>query len=429
MSTALGRKDSFSTRSGRFVSEAQERTSLEVERSNTMMLNSQSPKPTSQVVPSLSKRTGIAGWWLDLTAPPRPNGVVLLFERERMRKAELTSYSILAVFFFLLILVSDTFTQPSARFAVIAMAIGLCIAALFNRAGWTRTAAFLVPSLLMVLIMVAILKADGGLSFAWLPTYDLFAIPIFLSSITLDRRAPWILAAIAITFILVDFQYQPHSIINIPGVVNFDHLVYTERTVGWWGMVNRHLALAFFAAFFGWIGARSVEQAIARADHAEEVARLEEDFAQAETQRTEMLNAFIQEMVDAFVAQANGAERYLQVPANHPLAATVQFLNQRLKRLREGSQNEIVRARQLQAAAKLLEERLTQVAAGALPFTALHASSFRTNLAPVDQLAALAYTVAEQQRLGPGKGPSRSPNPPSQNSTFPPYKRPGTSST
>lgn len=391
-----------------------------------------SPHKAVKVDARLRKRFGLAGWWLDLTAPPRPGGIVSLADRERIRKAELTSYSILAVFILLLILVSYTLTQPSARIAIIAMAVGLCIAALLNRAGWTRTAAYLVPSLLMAVIMIAVLMASGGLSYPWLITYDLLAIPIFLSSITLDRRAPWVLAPIALTFVVLDFTFQqPHSIINIPGVINFDHILYTERTVGWWGMVNRHVALIFFAAFFSWLGARSVEQAIVRADQAEEVARLEETLAQTEAQRTEQLNVFIQELIDAFVAQANGVEQYLQLPADHPMNATVHFLNQRLKRLREVGQDEAWRARQLQAAAKLLDERLTQIAAGALPVAALHPSSFHTGAPPVDHLAALFSKILEQQsagrsRTGPAPStPSGQVGPANQSSPFPPYPRSG----
>jgi hypothetical protein len=389
------------------------------------MWKAQSPQSIQQIATPLNRRSGMGAWWLNLTAPQRPSGILALFERERIRKAELTSYSILAVFLFLLILVSDTFTQPSARLAIIAMAMGLCVAALLNRAGWTRTAAYLVPSLLMALIMVAIVKAPEGLSLPWMITYDLLAIPIFLASITVDRRAPWILAAIAIAFILLDFQLQTRSRVNVPGVVNFDHITYTEQVVGWWGMVNRHVALVFFAAFFSWLGARSVEQAIERADQAEEVARLEESYAKAEQERTDQLNAFIQELVDAFVAQANGTERYLQVPPNHPLASTVQFLNQRLKRLREGGQDEIWRARQALSATRVLEERLAQVAKGEIPLAALHASNFQTNVSQVDQLAAYMYAVGEQQRLGTGRGTTGPAGPIPPSGPLPPYKRPG----
>ncbi len=362
------------------------------------------PRTVPKIDTPMPERRGIVGWWLNLTAPPRPAGILVLAERERIRKAELTSYGILAVFAFLLIVVSYTLTVPSVRIAISVMAVGLCIAALLNRSGWTRTAAYLVPLLLMVMMMLAIVVATGGLSLGWITSYDLLAIPILLAAITLDQRAPWILALLAVAFILLDFFLQPHSVINAPGVIHFDHINYSEQTVGWWGMVNRPLALAGFAAFLSWLGARSVEQAIARADHAEEILRLQQSFAETEAKRTEQVNAFIQELVEAFVAQASGTEKYLQVPEDHPLATTVQLLNQRLERLRGGSRDEVWRARQIASAVKLLEEQLMVVATGAAPLAYLQPPYFRTQVQLVDRLAALIYTLAEQAR--PGRGPS-----------------------
>jgi hypothetical protein len=362
------------------------------------------PRTVPKIDAPMPPRSGLVGWWLNLTAPPRPAGILVLAERERIRKAELTSYGILAVFAFLLIVVSYTLTQPSVRIAVIAMAIGLCVAALLNRSGWTRTAAYLVPLLLMAMMMLAVVAAPGGLSYPWLFAYDLLAIPILLAAITLDKRAPWVLAFLAVVFILLDFFLQPHNIINAQGVSNFDHIAYTERTVGWWGMVNRPLALVGFAAFLSWLGARSVEQAIARADHAEEILRLQQSFAETEAKRTEQVNAFIQQLVEAFVAQASGTERYLEVPDDHPLAATAQFLNQRLERLRGGSRDEGWRARQIASAVKLLEEQLMAVATGAAPLGYLQPPYFHTQVQQVDRLAALIYTLAEQAR--PGHRPS-----------------------
>lgn len=361
------------------------------------------PRTVPKIDAPLPPRSGIVGWWLNLTAPPRPAGILMLSERERIRKAELTSYGILAVFAFLLIVVSYALTVPSTRMAILVMAIGLCTAILFNRSGWTRTAAYLVPLLLMAMIMLAIVTSSGGLSLVWMPTYDLLAIPILLAAITLDRRAPWILAFLAAAFILLDFFFQPHSVIRAPGVVNFDHIAYSERSIGWWGMVNRPLALVGFAAFLSWLGAHSVEQAIARADHAEETLRLQRSFAEAEAKRTEQVNGFIQELVEAFVAQASGVERYLEVPEDHPLATTVQLLNQRLERLRGGSQNEVWRARQIVTAAKLLEELLVLVATGGAPLTYLQPPYFQTQVQQVDRLAALVSMLVGQSRPGPSR--------------------------
>ena len=363
------------------------------------------PRTIPKIDAPLPPRSGIVGWWLNLSAPPRPGGILVLAERERIRKAELTSYGILAVFAFLLIVVSYALTVPSTRVAILVMAIGLCTAILFNRRGWTRTAAYLVPLLLMAMMMLAIVTASGGLSLVWMPTYDLLTIPILLASITLDRRAPWVLAFLAATFILLDFSFQPHSVIHAPGVTNFDHIAYSERSLGWWGMVNRPLALVGFAAFLSWLGAHSVEQAITRADHAEETLRLQRSFAEAEAKRTEQVNAFIQELVEAFVAQASGIERYLEVPEGHPLAPTVHLLNQRLERLRGGSQNEVWQARQIVSAAKQLEEQLVVVATGGAPLTHLQPPYFHTQVKQVDRLATLISLLVGRSRSGPS-GPA-----------------------
>src|SRR5262249_27467697 len=135
------------------------------------------------------RRTGLIGWWLDLTAPSRPAGALGVAERERLRRAELTSLSILAVAGFLIALVSNSLADPSTGQAVGTMAIGLLIAAILNRTGQTQAwrttaAALIVPGLMMLLIIGAIIQAKGGLRLIWLPAYDLLALPIFISSLT-----------------------------------------------------------------------------------------------------------------------------------------------------------------------------------------------------------------------------------------------------
>ncbi|HEY7414413.1 MAG TPA: hypothetical protein VH593_04415, partial [Ktedonobacteraceae bacterium] len=57
---------------------------------------------------SITRRAGLVGWWLNLTAPRWPDHAIPVKERERLRKAELTSLSILAIFAFLIALVSNS---------------------------------------------------------------------------------------------------------------------------------------------------------------------------------------------------------------------------------------------------------------------------------------------------------------------------------
>lgn len=256
----------------------------------------------------LPRRRGLMGWWLDLTAPPRPNRTLPMGERERLRKAELTSFSILAVFFLVVLLVSNSLAHPStaqaAGVALGAMALGLFVAAVLNRAGWTPLAAYLVPSLLTLVIMLAIVRTDGGLRLALLPAYDLLALPVLLVSLMASRRATWVFAALGIAFVLADFALQPHARITAAGARNFDDIQYAIGQVTWWGEVNRHVALILFAALFSWLGAWSVEAAIVRADRAEaeEVARLEHYVADAKRQ----LDQGIQQILDTHIRAANG---------------------------------------------------------------------------------------------------------------------------
>jgi hypothetical protein len=183
------------------------------------------------------------------------------------------------------------------------------------------------------------------------------------------------------------------------GTQSFDGIKDFEVNFNWWSVVDRHVALNLFAAFFGWMGARSVKSAIFRADQAEELAQLEEQYAQADARRIEELNSFVQQIIDAFVAQANGTEQYLQLPANHFLAPMAQFLNQRLKRLREVRDQGIWSSGQVLAATKLLTERLNQVGSGTLSRSSLHPSSFRTNVAAIDEITRLIYFLLEQRHM------------------------------
>jgi hypothetical protein len=246
------------------------------------------------------QREGLLGWWLNLTAPRWPNYSIPISERERLRKAELTSFSILATFACLIALVSNSLADPTTAEAVGLIGIFLLVAAILNRTGRTRTAAYLVPSVLM-LLMAAVILQDENLRLTDLPLYDLFAIPIVLVSVIGNRRAPWVFAAIAIAFVIGTFFLKPYEVITIQGV-SFNGIDIQLKTFGYWGMINRHIILLFFAALFGWMGARSVDNAIARADRAEEVARLEHAIAE----QTRQLEYGIEAIRQTHARVANG---------------------------------------------------------------------------------------------------------------------------
>lgn len=325
--------------------------------------------PTYQGEPqgsSLSQRSGIVGWWLNLTAPPVPTHALTINERERLRKAELTSFSIIAVFAFLIALVSNSLADPATGQAVGIMAIGLLIAAILNRTGRTRVAAYLIPSLMMLVTIAAILGSD--LNTILFPAYDLFVLPIFLSSLTGNRRAPWFFAFIAIAFIAIDFAIQPHELITASSpqygnATKFDTIVYWTQSFTWWGMINRHIALAFFAGFFGWLGARSVDTAITRADRAEEVADLE----RRELESKRQIEIAAQHLLEVHTRVANGDfGTRAALDRGNVLWSVGQSLNNLLQRLQRQGQSEY-QLRRTEEEAQRLATALDEVNAGRYP--------------------------------------------------------------
>ena len=343
------------------VNNRQQAPSLFVERAARHSPPSLPETPGSHQ--GLIRRAGLIGWWLSLTAPAWPTQALPIAERERLRKAELTSISFLALFAFLLALLSNSLADPGTLQAVLLMAVCLVIAAFLNRKGFTRVAAYLTPLVMMLLIAAAVLQAPGGLRPIVMPAWDLFAIPIFLVSLTVSSRAPWFLTFAAIAFIVADyFVLQPHAKIVVNGVP-FDELAYEEQIFTAWGNINRDVALLFFAALFGWLGARSVDNAIARADQAEELARLEHAYAEQSRQ----LEEGIRQIQETHVQIANG-NYTARAPLNqeHILWQIAYALNNLIQRLQRSVEAEHM-LRRTELEVTRLKEEIQRAKAGQIP--------------------------------------------------------------
>lgn len=310
---------------------------------------------------SSARRSGIVGWWLNLTAPPVPSQAVSREQAERLRKAELTSLSLIPVLAAILALVSNSLASAATAEALILLTVILIVAAALNRLGMTRTAAYLVPSAIVLIIVVGLLAAPG-LRLVGLPIFDMFALPVFIVSLTGDRRAPWVFAFAAIAFIVGDYLLQPHALFIVNGAP-FDDIAFEQRIYGVWGMVNRHIVLIFFAAFFGWLGARSVESAIRRADRAEEIASLEHDIAEQKRQ----LDTGIQEILEVHVRAANG-DFAARAPLHQEnvLWQVSASLNNMLSRLQRSAQAEF-QLRRTDEEIDRLRDALSQLKAGRQP--------------------------------------------------------------
>ena len=167
-----------------------------------------------------------------------------------------------------------------------------------------------------------------------------------------NRRAPWFFALIAIAFVVGSYLLEPHQAAQVNGT-SFDELAQEQQTFGIWGMLNRHIALLFFAALFGWMGARSVDNAIARADQAEELARLEHAFAE----QTRQLEQGIREIQQVHVRVANGDfNARAPLAQDHILWQIAYSLNNLIQRVQRSIEAEHMLRRTAEEIERLIEE-------------------------------------------------------------------------
>ncbi len=361
---------------------------------------------------NIGSRRGIVGWWLNLTAPPVPKLLASVDARERLRKAELTSFSILAVFFFLLALVVNTLADAATAQAVVIMAVGLVIAAVCNRLGVgnMRFAAYFVPSLVFVVIVLAIVGARGGLDLVLIPAYDLFAIPIFISSLTGNQRIPWLFGFAAVAVILLDFFTAPHTLYTVQSQTignadAFDSIRYLLSRVGPVGAVNRHIALTIFAALFSWLGARSVDGAIRRADRAEEFA----EYERRELESKRQIEVAAQHLLEVHTRVANGDfNSRVALDRGNVLWSVGQSLNNLLQRLQRQGQAEY-QLRRTEEEAQRLAVALDEVNSGRYPLWPARANTVIDLLR--ERVAARGQQTGRSGHLPPQQRP-QAPLPP-----------------
>jgi hypothetical protein len=177
--------------------------------------------------------------------------------------------------------------------SIITLMAVACMAIIFNRLGKQTVAALLLVLSMDIVIEGSLLTASGGLSTGWLLTFDLFVVPLIAVGVLLSRRYVWIFMVVHITCILGDFFLIPHA----P-----DLLLLIQYWHGPAVAFARPIIIQLGAGLLCFIEVRSTDQAIARADKAEELSMLREQVAKEKR----ALEIGIQEIVKTLTNAANG---------------------------------------------------------------------------------------------------------------------------
>jgi hypothetical protein len=240
-------------------------------------------------------------WWLRLTSSGWNQPQLTIQEREKARRSRLTAWIVLGLFIVDGVLVPTTFNDPTSLIGVVVAAVTLLIVAALNRAGFVTVAGSVLVVMIVAIVfgVVVGVSADpvihapaGQLSLTLLPSYDLLAMAVLVAASILPRAATFIVAGANSVLIYVDFLLQPHAhdlqayvILRGPAVE-----------------VVRPIALQIIIATVAYLWVRGTDEAIRRADRAEDLAAMEHQLAEQKRQ----LDLGIRGILDTHVRIANG---------------------------------------------------------------------------------------------------------------------------
>lgn len=274
-------------------------------------------------------------WWYRFTAPPSPAPTASLAARELARRGRLTSLVLLgAVVIGTFIAIPVVILQNP----LLAPGIGMLdllffIALWFNRRGQVYVAGVIVLVSVSIGLPASIITAPTGLSSNSMPLYDMMVQAELFAISLLPAPTVFLIAGCNITFIVLDYQLQPHT-------ADLDTMISRAGPE----VLARPILLHVLVAVVIYLWVRSAMQAIERADRAEVIAILEHDMAQQEhaiAQQKRQLDHSVKEIVAVHTRVANG-DINARVPLTHDnvLWEVAGSLNNLLSRFQRALQNE-----------------------------------------------------------------------------------------
>ncbi|HKB46492.1 MAG TPA: hypothetical protein VKC57_02275, partial [Ktedonobacterales bacterium] len=219
---------------------------------------------------------------------------------ERARRSRLASWIILGLFVADAALLPLGIGDTGSEAAVLILALGLVSATVLNHAGQVGFAGALIALLITAGAIGAVVSYPAGLTLDALPAFDLMAVSVLVAASLLPRRAAFIVAAINIALITTDFVTQPHAADLKHELA--DATLYPSPTVATIALLARPIALQIILSVVAYLWVRGTDDAIRRADRAEEIAALEHKIAEQKRQ----LDYGVQQILQTHIRAANG---------------------------------------------------------------------------------------------------------------------------
>jgi len=205
-------------------------------------------------------------WWYRLASPPFPEASLPFRERQHFLRGRTGSQILPALYLFLLAsLLSSFFGINSSVTTITAVSFcALIIATILNRLGYVNLAGFLVVVTFIADPLATIVTTPGGLNMTVLPLYGLLILPLVCA---VSFLPPWWVFIVAFGNSL----FTLFSLIYLPQTAELNALL----SINFAGVVTPIILSQLIVSVVAFLWVRSTVQALARADRAEELARLE----------------------------------------------------------------------------------------------------------------------------------------------------------
>ena len=305
---------------------------LLMERNDIAVVNSGNTSHVSLDNEKQNISGGMLGWWYRYFAPAEPPATASLAQREKARRGRMASIAVLFVILFVLTLVPQGLANKNFMQVIVALVgIGVCFFALFlNRRGFVELAGALTLIMWYSGQAFTLLTLPGGLTAGSLTLLDATVLPDILVLAFFSANSLFLIVCINIAMTGAIVVYGPHDA-TITSLLHHDpQQIFTNAFI---------LQLLTAAALYLW--ARSTEQALKRADRAEEIAALEKrekGRQQRELEQKRKLDAGVQQILQTLVAAANG-DLKVRAPLSqdHILWQTSVALNNLIARLQSST--------------------------------------------------------------------------------------------
>ncbi|GCF09804.1 hypothetical protein [Dictyobacter arantiisoli] len=341
-------------------------------------------QPTAPAVPTK------LNFWLRLTSTGWDQPQNTIEQREKVRRSRLTSWILLAEIIALIAFVPATLSDRASGFAVLFATITLVIEIILNRKGLvTLAGTILVVMTCLAVVGVIIGSTDGQIHLVYLPAYDLLVIAVILGASILPRSAAFVIAFANIVLIYGDLLLQPWS----PDL---------HQAINQYGMAviaGRPVAIQLVAAIISFLWVRGMDQAIRRADRAEELRSLEQRFLEVEAERTVLIEEFVRSIITSIEALANGQEGAVQLPPQHPLQPQATFINTQLKQFYKLKQSNSVTNEQINYAARMLLTMLQRINTNQSTVSGLDPRQFSTQVPIIDEIAIYLFFFLQGKHM------------------------------